>query len=258
MALSLSTANCANVVEPWNVVVFFGQSNNVGQASTLDLTTIERATDARYIEWEFLAEPWQEPPQEQIWHQGGIQTRYNNAGNPRTLFFGPDLFAGKGLADRGLKTAILKYGHGGTSLADFWTPPNGIEYIAGMQQVDIALAAIDGPYQVRAFVFVGMETDNNLEKVNAVPANLAQLAAAVRAKFGIPDLNFVISRACSEWQRKLIPELQAKQDEYAASDPYCHLINTNGFGLIDDDPNTIHYNTSGEKSLGLAIANAVR
>lgn len=258
-----------NDVEPWPIppgrgytparlpiVVMWGRSNGVGHGVTAELTAEEQTQDDRWMEWEHLADPWTEPAEDQVWHLGGIQTRYNTSGAPKTHVFGPDLFTGRGLAARNCSVGVLKYGHGGTNLSS-WLP-SATDYQIGMRIVREALLALNVRYKISAFVLYNCEGESTAENLAAYPATMDAIIQAVRTDLGAPDLPFIFMGVCNNWTIANAPGLLAVQRNYAATRHNTVLLDTTDYTVItEEDLTRIHFDTNGCKTLGLATADAV-
>jgi carbohydrate esterase-like sialic acid-specific acetylesterase len=175
--------------KPIPVIIQWGRSNMSGHGFTPDLPIEEQgvANDTRWMEWEYLDSPWLEPPQDQVWHPGGIQVRYNQAGTPRTHVFGPDVFTGRGLADAGRRVAVLKYASGGTPITQ-WKKSAGLEYQAGMNTVQTALAALGQPYKIIAFCFFNCEGESAEPALTNYQSDMDSILGDFRTDMNLPGL----------------------------------------------------------------------
>ena len=213
--------------------------------------------------------------------------------------FGPELTFGNTLANyyavsNGVPTnnvlvALIKYAHGGTSLAVNWAAPgtsatngDGPDYLVFQQVVRAGLTRLATVYpgasiELDGMIWVQGETDIDNGTATAYGTNLIRLIKDVRLKFATnrpygAKLPFIYSRISAQQTFYSLPT-DASYANYLslrASQSYTAgvLANSNVF-MLDIDGSQfstitpysspgLHFDTAGQQALGKAFAEAVR
>ncbi len=252
------TVNPAVPVTRLRVYLIGGQSNADGRAVAADLPT----TPVNL-----------QQPQDDVDYYETSLTTLRPLGE-----FGPEITLGRSMADAwsfetGTRVAIIKYGVSGTSLDVDWkaggnatTTNDGPRYVSFQSVVTNGLAALDVKYpdatiEIEGMLWMQGERDVVIATGAAYQANLTAFIADVRATYGA-DLPFIVGRLSTgqtslndtpaeETQFDLVRDAQTA---VAAADPRVSLINTDGYGIKDDD---LHFNAAGQQALGSDSADAL-
>lgn len=206
----------------------------------------------------------------------GAGTAYTflQPGLTETGGFGPDITLGYHLeklyrGEPNTRIAILKYANGGTSLAVQWkgggdgsTTGDGPEYLTFQQTINSGLVALANNFPNATIETAGMlwiqgESDGgNATDSAAYEANLTQFITDIRATFD-PELPFYISRLASTQtaiNASLLATIRAAQEAVANADPRNIMIDTDSFGIKDDN---LHFDSDGQQAIGRITASEV-
>jgi hypothetical protein len=162
-----------------------------------------------------------------------------------------------------MRTAIIKYGRGGSRLATDWArerADGGGFYDDMIKQVREALRTLEEggtEYKLGGFIWMQGEGDTtHIEYAEAHEENLRRLLAAVRKDLGEPHLPVVIGRIGdgSRNPKMLYPgEVRGAQERIGREDPDAASVDTDDLPLGD----FVHYNSSGLLKLGRRFADAI-
>lgn len=180
-----------------------------------------------------------------------------------TNCFGPEVLFGRTIADSlpNDNIAIIKHAQGGTKLATDWFPyPPGQEFIEFNATVTTALAALSAAgntYEVAGLLWMQGESDSTSDYANAYQANLTNLIAQVRSRYG-SEIRCVIGETWRNEGDASHPGTlgnivsQAQQDA-AAADQLIGFVSTRDFTWQDE----YHLDPAGQMALGTAFANVM-
>lgn len=255
LVLAQQEARAANV----NVFLLAGQSNMSGRAVGSNFPSA-------------LQNPVSNVQMYNGFTSGGLQGSLGSVviNTSETGQTGPEVSFASSLRDTypTAPFALIKYAEGGTSLASDWaaggnstTVGDGTEYTRFQTTVTNGLNALQAAnpgdtFTIAGFLWTQGERDVVIGETAAeYQANLTAFIGDVRDTYG--DIPFLYSRL-SDAQTGVgnssnIPSIQAGQDAVAANVSDTYLINTNDFGLKNDD---LHFNALGQEDLGNAFAAA--
>ncbi|MEM9345947.1 MAG: sialate O-acetylesterase [Planctomycetota bacterium] len=174
--------------------------------------------------------------------------------------FGPEVQFGRNVADEFSSDnfALIKHAVGGTDLDTDWAPNNGGTYNAFRNTVNAGLTALTDAghtYEIVGMLWAQGETDAKDGRTTAqYEADLNAFIGDIRTRYG-EDLPFFLSRLSSgqtDVPANGLTQIRAAQNNVAANDSNAYLIDTDGFGLKDDD---LHFNAAGQVELGEAFGN---
>ncbi|MFK8182519.1 MAG: sialate O-acetylesterase [Phormidesmis sp.] len=241
------------IAEPVSVYLMAGQSNLVGQALTENL-------DPSY------AAPF---PGAQVWNRFGNEFVTLEPGfDGQTETVGPEFSFARRITERsGEDVYIVKYGLGGTNLAQDWNPDgSGAQYNTFTQTVDAALANLkaDGvQYQIDGLVWMQGESDTYNDQFAPVyQDNLTNFISNVRGQYGA-DLEVALGliRDDLPTSRENLDLVREAQQMVAGADSRVQLVNTDALGPAEEVMRVeigdfTHYNATGQVRLGNAFGDA--
>ncbi|WP_082611094.1 sialate O-acetylesterase [Lysobacter sp. Root916] len=173
--------------------------------------------------------------------------------------FGPELAIGHEVATHlNEQIAIIKYGQGGTSLAQFWNPDDPAincydKLIATIENAKQAIAPAGITLDIQGVFWTQGESDSwSLADSQNYKANLERLIAALRTRLNKPNLAFHIAtlKDLPLWtHRQLIWDAQ---QAVADADPNAYLVHGKDLETYNDD--IAHYTARGEVTLGQRFA----
>ncbi len=238
-----------------DLYIFAGQSNMDGQASTLEVSTTDRADTLFYKEtasdfnsvidgnWSGLT-------------LGGTSFHNNND-------FGPEI----GFHDRVKQLtneykqpiAILKFIKGATNLAQDWntTHSNNYAFDKFKEAIDDGrnkLTALNYSFNIKGFIWFQGEGDTlNSTYVGNYQTNLTNFLSAIRAHLNEPALPIVICSIDRASEPANSLTVRTAQQNVANNDANIYYVPTENFSRKTDG---VHLNTPGMLDTGEAIANA--
>ncbi len=157
------------------------------------------------------------------------------------------------------KVYLIKVSCGGTAI-DWWLPKD--KEVADRYQwhrrlienLDAALAAIPGDYEVAGMLWMQGETDTMRENMAAgYQKHLTELVTVMRKKFEKPEMPFLIGRVTiqllksKKYKWPYTEQVQAAQDAAAEADPHAYAIHTDDLSLR---PDFTHFDVPGQLELG--------
>ncbi|WP_071585713.1 sialate O-acetylesterase [Ochrovirga pacifica] len=263
------------------VVLLAGQSNMAGHGNfdALDEKALDRVKKAGIRVKLATREPQKKEPVPLTWYNGGSNKKYNFKKH-----FGPELFSGVVLSETYPEDdfLLIKTAVGGTSLYGAWNPNWTQEkakiaergaarqsmqlYQKHIKNIKSNLAVLESkgiPYKIVGVLWMQGEADTNNElKATAYQQNLENLIAAYRKEFGIEKLPFVIGQINIPPRKfKQGPTLVRKaMEQVVADNKNVALVKTSTDVSWTDYPkhsDDTHYNTEGQKRLGVAFAKAL-
>ncbi|MBU2947150.1 sialate O-acetylesterase [Zobellia uliginosa] len=259
------------------IVLLAGQSNMAGagnfdELSPVDLKRIEHIS--KRVSLSFNGKP-AEP-----------LSYYDNKPNEKYAFlkrFGPELFMGLTLAERNpyQEFLLIKRSQGGTALYGAWNPnwtakkAKEVEKGESKQNLklyDLHITDIKKNIEVlktqnKTYKIIGlawMQGENDAAKeisATTYKDNLRILIKSYREDLGNKNLSFVIGQINSRYgkfQEKGPAIVRQAMNEVSASDNQAAIIKTSTDTTWADYPkhtDNVHYNTKGQKRLGIAFAN---
>ena len=236
--------------ETIQVYLIGGQSNALGHARAADLPA-----------------GWRSP-------QPDVFYNFNQTTGPLAPreTFGPEVSFGRSMADfykpQGKKVALLHFAVGATDLFDDWYPDgtgttadDGEIYRRFQKSIAFGMRALKKANPSATIVMAGMlwmqgESDA-LANRKDYAVNLSRFITDIRLTYGA-TLPFFIGQLSLN-QTAIPPTalemIRKAQADVAATIPRVHLINTDALPVMMD---RIHFNTTGQITLGLAFAQAAR
>ncbi|WP_111708890.1 sialate O-acetylesterase [Lutibacter citreus] len=199
-----------------------------------------------------------------------------------TKRFGPELLLGLTLAEKNPSNEylLIKRSQGGTALYGAWNPKWSAEKAKEIEKGDKkqnlklyslhvedicnnidSLNSNHKEYKIFGLAWMQGENDALLEaSAKSYRNNLKSLIKAYRTEFNVPELPFVVGQINSRYGIEGGAEIVRKGMANAVyQDYYAALIKTSTDTSWVDFPkhsDNVHYNTEGQKRLGVAFANS--
>lgn len=245
LALSLLLAATASAAD-YRVFLLAGQSNMDGRAATSSLPTSPVNLQA---------------PQADVRYYNGYSASngYTNGAwttlRPGSTQFGPEITFGRTMADShpAQSIALIKYGHGGTSLAVNWKPGTGADYTGFRNAVTNALTLLSNAgdtYSLAGMLWLQGESDTGANATN-YQANLTSFIADMRSNYGA-DLPFIIGGTGRQYAD--YPTVVAAQKAVASTIPnVAYFSNDDLLGPSD----FLHFDAADQQQIGPRFAAAI-
>ena len=263
------------------IVLLGGQSNMEGHGNydaldTASLLRVQKASEKVLLATRDLKK---KEPVPLTGYNGWKSKKYNFSKH-----FGPELFSGAVLSEKYPEKdfLLIKTAVGGTSLYGAWNPNWTKEkamvaekgeqrqkmqlYKSHLKNIKSNLAALDAkgiPYRIIGMLWLQGESDTGSEvKAKSYQDNLEKLINSYRQEFEIENMPFILG------QINILPKkfkegpaiVRKAMQSVADIDENVSIINTTSELPWDDYPkhsDNVHYNTEGQKRLGIAFAKAL-
>ncbi|MEO1395031.1 MAG: sialate O-acetylesterase [Cyanobacteria bacterium J06634_5] len=257
---SFRTAHRATTSNPASVYLMAGQSNLVGEALVKNLPPQYGLTFPSVQIWGVSASP------EDRRHTAFVDLAPGFDGYYESL--GPELSFGRRLVALNQESVyLIKDGLGATNLAEDWNP-SGLNnaYDNFTQTVDAALNELNEQgiaYEIKGLVWMQGESDVWIPSAAAAyEENLRALVDAVRSRYGtsLPIAIGLIRADLPTDDTRPLNQVRLAQRSVAAADSRIVLIETDTLGKSTDllQSDDVHYNATGQVSLGTAFAEALQ
>lgn len=235
----------------YSVYLLAGQSNMDGRASTssLPISPVNLQT-----------------PQTDVLYYNGYSGSNGYTGGawtslrPGASQFGPEITFGRTMADDHPADAIalIKYAHGGTSLAVNWKPgPTGVggaDYLGFRSTVTGALSLLNtsgDTYHISGMLWLQGESDTGSNATN-YGANLTSFIADMRSNYGA-NLPFIIGGTGYQTADYFV--VSAAQESVASTVP--NVLYFSNYDLLGPTHTLLHFDAAGEQLIGQRYAAAI-
>lgn len=257
------------------VVLLAGQSNMAGAGDYDKLEKsiqkrIEKVSDRVFLVFNG------KPAKPLSYYKNKPTEKYNF-----TKRFGPELLFGLTLAEKNpaKKYLLIKRSQGGTALYGAWNPNWTTEKAKAVEKekkqnlklYEKHLADINKnldylknqkkAYKIIGFIWMQGENDAAREiSATTYKENLKTLIHSYRNTFNVPKMPFVIGQINSNYGkfRKKGPDMvRGFMEEVAKEDTKVAIVKTSmdrSWSDFPKHPDNVHYNTEGQKKLGIAFA----
>ena len=224
---------------PTKLYILAGQSNAVGQYAYNNQLPADLQTSQDNVSL-YVNSSWQTLAPGRGW---------------LTSNFGPEVTLGHDLAAAlpGERVGLVKYAVGATALHDYWKAGTGPGYVALLQTVRDAIAAL-GPGEtpeIAGLAWMQGESDAIDNMGTHYQTNLTDLIRQLRIDLGLPKLKFAIGQIHHDWPGDPL-DVMAAQAAVSALDPFAPLVYTDDLSLTGG-----HYNAAGQMTLGSRFASAL-
>ena len=155
--------------------------------------------------------------------------------------------------------AIMKFSHGGTSLAENWntTHPNNYMFSKFKEAIDDAkskLTTAGYTYNVKGMVWLQGETDSqDTTNTSNYQTNMNNFISEIRTHLNLPNLPVVLVGIKNNTNATTITNantINTSLKNIANTDRHIGYVFDNSWGQRDN----LHYNTSGQQAIGVAVA----
>ena len=269
LVLASALAICPAAADHYQVYLLGGQSNGNGRADAAQLTPPLNAaqSDVRFYWHRTQAADNVGHLVEDQWIDLAPGSGHGTGEPVYAKEFGPEVSFGRGMADANpsANIAVIKYTHGGTTLANNWSA-SGSQYASFVSTVQAGLEALTSAghtYELRGMLWAQGETDTNSgASADSYEANLTSFIARVRTDlFAGGALPFVLSTLSDNQYTDITTpgsgayKVRQAQEAVAAADPKTGIVNTDGYSVRSD---IIHFDHTAMVSLGQAFAAEMR
>jgi hypothetical protein len=232
------------------VFLMAGQSNMVGAGTSSQLTSPYNTTQADVKIWKYTGS-WT-----------SLTPSFGNTDDPvNSGQFGPEVTFGYTINNLlpDDEIYLVKYAVSGTNLYWGWDPNRtGSYYNTFKTRAKAALKNLTDngkSYTIGGMLWMQGESDGEYKGMADVyKTNLTNFINKVRTDFSTPDMEFVIGRITTEWY-DYCPTVRTAQEAVAAEMAHVALVNTDDLKTVSST--NYHYNTVGQRELGIRFANAV-
>lgn len=239
-----------------DLYIFAGQSNMDGQASTTEVSTVDRKDTLFYLETAISSSS----VIDETWGGLTLGTTSNHAAN----LFGPEI----GFHDRAKQLpthypqpiAILKFTRGATDLARDWNTTHSNNYMfdkfkEALNDGKKKLTSSGHSYNIKGLVWLQGEGDTlNSTDAKNYQTNLTNFISAIRTHLAEPNLPVAICSIDRASQATNSLTVRTAQQSVANSDINTYYVPTENYSRKADG---VHLDTQGMLDTGEAVVNAL-
>ena len=244
--------SAAATAKEYTVYLLGGQSNMDGRAATSSLPTTPVNLKAAQTDV--------------MYYNGYSASNGYTSGNwtslaPGSTQFGPEVTFGRSMADNhpDESIALIKYAHGGTSLAVNWKPgPTGVggaDYLGFRSAVTNGLSGLTSSgdtYHIAGMLWLQGESDTGTNATN-YGTNLANFIADMRSNYGT-DMPFVIGGIGYNTLDNYTVVSAAQQNAASTIPNVAYFSN---YDLLGPSHNLLHFDAAGMQLIGQRYATAI-
>jgi hypothetical protein len=261
--LSLNASNASDKIQ---VFVLAGQSNMSGGGKLQGPLDFDESVSGKVRIWDGAAYWKAKKAYPKRWVSlKEVQELKKGIGRD---WIGPEFGFARAMAPKvpAEKIYLIKVSCGGTGI-DWWLPRDKEDddryqwHRRLIENIDAALEAISGEYEVAGMLWMQGETDTMRKTPpQSYQKSLQELVAVMRQKFNRPDMPFVIGRITiqllksKKYQWPFTEVVQAAQDAVAENDPHAYVIHSDDLSLRSD---FTHFDVPGQLALGERFGQAM-